>query len=239
MAVLNDLQPDNDWAPGNNEEAIRRREVQEQNKTLRSSIDSLRSQVEASRVQLTDRDFSRDREISTLKNSLKEVSSNFADMSKALNRRVKELEELRSEYAEQMILLEKKREEDVLVHRRRADEAETKMREFENGANGESRRSKYIIDQIKDKFSITIQQLETKLEEEKAVSKRLLLSSRYLKIAHVYFATNGLCVHRELAEAYRILTDEKSSLEKVVSSLKSKNTILRDDVLEAQVIKPF
>lgn len=70
---------------GHNEDAVRRREVQEQNKSLRSTVDALRTQVENNRVQLSDRcefhailpvpilitfgarDFARDREISSLK----------------------------------------------------------------------------------------------------------------------------------------------------------------------------
>lgn len=201
---------------GRNEDSVRRREVQEQNKALRSAIDGLRSQVETNRIQLTDRDFARDREISTLKNSLREAQATLSDANKALHRRGKELEELREETTEQLVALDKKREDDVNMHRRRAEEADAKMREFETGANGEARRSKYILDQIKDKFSVTMQQLEVQLEKQKADNKRLESANR------------------ELAEGTRAVNDEKGSLEKVVRSLKSKNAALRDDVVEAQ-----
>lgn len=201
---------------GRNEDAVRRREVQEQNKSLRTTVDALRSQVETNRVQLTDKDFSRDREISNLKHSLKEAHASLSDVTKAPHRKSKELEDIRSETTDQITLLEKKREDDVNMYRRRAEEADAKMREFETGANGEARRSKYILDQIKDKFSVTMQQLESQLEKEKADNKRL---------------ESG---NRELSENMRIVSDEKSSLEKVIRSLKSKNAMLRDDVQEAQ-----
>lgn len=199
-----------------NEDAVRRREIQEQNKSLRSTIDGLRTQVENNRVQLTDRDFARDKEISNLKLCVKEAQAAQLDASKALHRKTKELEDFRQEAAEQLSLLEKKRDDDVNMHRRRAEEADAKMREFETGASGEARRSKFILDQIKDKFSVTLQQLETQLEKEKAENKRLGVANR------------------ELAESVRVVADEKNSLDKEVSSLKSKNARLRGDIQEAQ-----
>ena len=39
---------------------------------------------------------------------------------------------------------------------------------------------------------------------------------------------------RESQETARILEDEKSSMEKIISGLKSKNSILREDLLDAQ-----
>ena len=46
-----------------NEDAVRRRDLQEQNKSLRSTVDALRSQVDSSRLQLGDKDASRDKEV--------------------------------------------------------------------------------------------------------------------------------------------------------------------------------
>jgi hypothetical protein len=135
-------------------------------------------------MQISERDLGRDREIASLKNQLKEISAGHADVSKALHRKSKELEDLRNEMTEQINQVEKRREDEIALFRRRTDEAELKMREFETSANSESRRSKYILDQIKDKFGISVQQLETKLDEEKSANKRLLAANRFFINLH-------------------------------------------------------
>ena len=60
---------------------------------------------------------------------------------------------------EQLATIERKREEDIGLHRRRADESDNKAREVEHAATAEARRSKHILDQIKDKYSTTMQQV--------------------------------------------------------------------------------
>jgi myosin heavy subunit len=218
------------------DDSAKRREIQEQNKSLRITVDNLRAQVvkssmslqlpqiltilylqvETNRVQLTDRDLGRDREMVQVKTTLKDAQAQLSDVNKALQRKSKELEDLRIEMSEQIVAIEKRRDEDVGMYRRRAEEADLKMHELETSCLSEARRSKYIIDQTKEKYSNAVQQFELKLEEEKTNNRRW---------------TNQ---NRELLESLRLMTEEKISIEKVSAALKSKCSSMREELAEAQ-----
>ena len=135
-------------------------------------------QIDSTRVQLADRDISRDREIVQLKAQLKEAHAQMGDISKAMQRRVKELEDLREELTNQISSVEKRREDDVNMYRRRSEECEQKLREIEGASSSESRRSKYVVDQLKEKYSAAVQQFESKMEEERGATKRLANANR-------------------------------------------------------------
>ncbi len=109
----------------------------------------------------------------------------MGDLSKAMQRKVKELEELREELTGQIGAIEKRREDDVNMYRRRAEESEQKMREIEGASSSESRRSKYVVDQLKEKYSAAVQQSESKMEEERGVTKRLTNTNRWARVSVV------------------------------------------------------
>ena len=44
----------------------------------------------------------------------------------------------------------------------------------------------------------------------------------------------AVCVCRELTESVRVMSDEKSSLEKIIAGFKNKTAVLREDLLDAQ-----
>lgn len=151
-----------------------------------------------------------------MRTSVKDAQTQISDLNKALQRKTKELDDLRIEMSEQTAAIEKRRDEDVNMYRRRAEEADLKMRELETACMSETRRSKYVIDQTKEKYANAVQQFELKLEEEKTSNRRW---------------TNQ---NRELLESLRLVTEEKISLEKVSSTLKSRCSSMREELAEAQ-----
>lgn len=122
-----------------------------------------------------------------LKSQIKEALATVGDLNKSLQRKSKELEDIKVEMNEHIAIIEKKREDDVNMYRRRAEESEQKMREIESASSSESKRSKYIVDQLKEKYAAASQHFESKLDEERGNNKRLMNTIRYFYYGRFFF----------------------------------------------------
>lgn len=158
----------------------------------------------------------RDREVEALRRTTRETQRELADAIKQSNKRLKELTDLRNSMDAQILAAQKRFEDESNAYRRRANEAETCMREMETLLASEERRSRALLEQIKEKASVSVTQMDTKLAEARETHRRLNDRNRSLEMA--------------LREA----TDEKQESENALHDVRAKMARLQDDLSEAQ-----
>ena len=164
------------------EEELRRRiEVQEFNKEMRTTIDKMRSQMEHTTMQADSKEKTLNTEISSLKIRLKENTRQLNEKNRQLLRKHSELEEMKIDFDERIVSLERRRQDDVTTLQKTNVELEATVREIAHNQSADANESKNLIAQIKEKNVTAMKYLEQRLLEERDNVEDLIEKKRVLE----------------------------------------------------------
>mmetsp|Transcript_21841 Transcript_21841/g.40736 ORF Transcript_21841/g.40736 Transcript_21841/m.40736 type:complete len:781 (+) Transcript_21841:66-2408(+) len=148
------------------EEAIvKSKEVNELNTELRLLIDKLRSQEESLRLSMDEKDSSRRKEAESLRGQVRDLQRDLAAMQRSGHKSRKEVDELTRGEEAKLLAMQKQHDEELALHRRRAQEAEQGMKEMELTGVSEEHRVRLLLEQYKEKSSLSTMKLEAQLAE--------------------------------------------------------------------------
>jgi chromosome segregation ATPase len=145
----------------------RRSEVQDTNKELRLTVDKLRGQVDALKIQVVQSDRLRKSEGNLLKQTIKELQQNLADRTRQVEDLSHDLDAAKQSLESTIASSESKVNDEMSIYRQRALDAEKSLREFEETITSSDARAKFLIDKMKESSAYTIDQLESQMEVER------------------------------------------------------------------------
>lgn len=126
-----------------------------------------------------------DTSMQSQKTQIRSLQKDLADTQRLLQRRSKELDELKSSFNAQVQAVEDRRLEELEVLRHRASEAERFCKDVEAQELTNSTNNGVIIEQVKEKYLVTVNALESKLKREGDLTKSLTLKCKnYEKVFH-------------------------------------------------------
>ena len=149
------------------------------NKEMRATIDKQRSQADYTAQAVETRERSKDTDINHLRSALKDLSKQCNEKNRQLARKHSELEELRIDFDERIVSLERKRQEDVSQLQRTNADLEVSLKDIQHSYSSDAHDSKLLIDQIKEKNITALRYLETRLAEERDATEELAEKKRY------------------------------------------------------------
>jgi myosin protein heavy chain len=203
-------------ATSQEEEQRRRIEVQDLNKDLRVMVDKLRSETESYRVKVSQRAATLETELSSLRANLRDAQREGLDASRRLITKDKEVDEVRMEMDSQIAAMDKRRQEEAALFRKRSNEVEIERRELTLAVTNEERRAQNLIDQLTQKTNATINRLQSEQHDFRDQITRQATKVRDLE---------GLLKDAE---------NEKSLLVDLLEETKKMNKVMEDELSEAQ-----
>lgn len=108
-----------------------------------------------------------------LKNIIRKHQRDISDKSRLLNRKNKELDDLKASMNIEISSIERKYQDQTALYQKRAQEADRFAKDLEDAFLAGDIKSQSLIDQIKDKYVSIINQMETKLSNELEIVKNL------------------------------------------------------------------
>jgi chromosome segregation ATPase len=144
------------------EEAGKREEIQELNKELRNTIDKLRMQIDTIQTQNVQMQRSKDVELSNLKGILRNNQVDIAEKERVLNRRKKELEDMKHTLDSEIANAERKHSEETLHLRRRVLDNENMIKDLENNSVNNLKQHQLLVEQLSEKHDTAMKQLSAK-----------------------------------------------------------------------------
>lgn len=114
--------------------------VQDMNTELRLTIDKLRTQEDHSRAFIDERSRSQDKDIEKLRSSLRETQRINSELTTALNRKQLEYNEYKEETDKQLDNLQRQKDDELEIYRKRCNDAEHTVKEMELLLNAENHR---------------------------------------------------------------------------------------------------
>lgn len=201
------------------EELRRRMEVQEFNKEMRTTIDKMRSQMEHSAMQMDAREKTLNAEISSMKIALKESTRQLNEKNRQLLRKHSELEDMKIDFDERTVSLERKRQDEVTTLQRTNVELETTLKDIAHNQSADANESKNLISQIKEKNVVAMKYLEQRLLEERENVEDLIEKRRVLE-------DSILESQEERAQLVHLVEDARSTIRDLQGKLdEAQNTI--------------
>lgn len=193
----------------------RRSEVQDTNKELRLTVDKLRSQLDALKIQVVQSERLRKSEGNLMKQTVKELQQTLADRTKQIENLSHELDSSKSSLEEALASSESKTNDETAVYRQRALDAEKALREFEETLSTSDTRAKFLIDKVKESSAHTIDQLESQMEAEREKIRSMVTKAT------------------DRDEQIAALTEENTQLLQVIDEAKSTISQLQNELEEA------
>jgi hypothetical protein len=160
------------------EALLKSKEVNELNTELRLLIDKLRGQEESLRLSMDEKESSRRKEAEVLRAQVRDLQRDLATMQRSGHKSRKEVEELTRGEEAKLTALQKQYDEELAMHRRRAQEAEQSMQEMELTGVSEEHRVRLLLEQYKEKSSLAAMKLEAQLGECRESISRLHASKK-------------------------------------------------------------
>lgn len=160
------------------EALLKSKEVNELNTELRLLIDKLRGQEESLRLSMDEKESSRRKESEVLRAQVRDLQRDLATMQRSGHKSRKEVEELTRGEEAKLTALQKQYDEELAMHRRRAQEAEQSMQEMELTGVSEEHRVRLLLEQYKEKSSLAAMKLEAQLGECRESISRLHASKK-------------------------------------------------------------
>lgn len=155
------------------EETSRRIDLQDTNKELRNTIDKLRLQLESVHAQQLQSQRTQDSELSSLKHLKREAERELSEKTRVLIRKNKELDDIKNSIEINSNISEKKFAEENVMYRRLALEADKNYDDLKSISSINEKRSQQTIDKIKEKYENMTVQIDSKLQEEININRKL------------------------------------------------------------------
>ena len=168
-------------------EITKRIEIQDINKSIRDTLDKVRSQFDNYRLASEQREKSKDLEINEIKTELATLTKSFNETKRLLNRKDREFEDVKKDFDFRMVEVEQKKVEEINQINLIKSELENSIRELEHINQVESQSSSLTIEKMKEKNTTAINFLENKLRQVKETNSQLLESNRLFMLCYLFF----------------------------------------------------
>lgn len=130
-----------------------------------------------------------EKDSSAIKGLLRDQQRENAEKNRIITKKAKELDDLKMFYNSKLANLEKKYNEELQLHHVKATEAHKLYQDLEASGHSSDMRVQMLVDQLKEKYLVTVSQLESKLRAELDTNQSLLSKQKY-----VLPIKNCLCV---------------------------------------------
>lgn len=137
------------------------------------SVSRYTIQDETMKAMLDDREKYSNNDLESVKSSLRAVTRENAEHIKLLQRKAKEYNDLLSDREGMVSSIEKKRDEEVAMYRKRLTDMEHSFQEVELSMKAEEQRTRILIEQYKEKMHNMSSSCENRVFEMKEQVKRL------------------------------------------------------------------
>jgi chromosome segregation ATPase len=215
------------------DEAGKRKTVQELNKDLRGLVDQMRVQLESQRSQYEQRIESLEAELANSRLAFRECKRDIEENERIIVRKQKDYDDLKNESNASLAAAEQRRVGENSAFRRRAVEAENIHRELTLAIANEERRVQTVIEELTKKYTATINILEASRSEEHSNFERQMIKTK--DVESLLKETN-----EEKAILFALIERSKGAVETLQEELSGTREVVDDltkDLLHSHEVR--